>query len=299
MENLRAAALMVASMLFFAIEDMFVKWLSGDLSVGLILAILGLGGGLVFATTAKARGDQIISRALLTRPVILRNIGEMMGTMGFVMAIALTPLASATAILQAIPLAVTLGAALFMGASVGWRRWLAIVVGFLGVLLVIRPGFDAFEPASLFAVQGVIGLAIRDLATRACPKDVSSMQLSAYGFLSIVPVGIAMMAISGTGTIPSAVHIGSIIGALIAGVTGYYMIVATMRIGDVAVVTPFRYTRLVFALIVGAVVFGEKPDTLTLVGAAIIVASGLYTLMREARLGHQARKMRAASLSRP
>lgn len=298
MDNLKGAALMVAAMAFFAVEDMFVKKLAGVISVGMLLALLGAGGWLVFAAIAKAQGRRLLTRDLLSRPVMLRNLGEMVGTLGFVFAIALTPISSASAILQANPLAVTLLAALFLGAPVGWRRWTAIIVGFLGVLLILRPGLDGFQPASLFAVQGVIGLAVRDVATRACPPTVSSMQLSSYGFLSIVPVGLALLVFHEPSGLPQGDAWFLMGAALVAGVVGYYMIVAAMRIGDVAVVTPFRYTRLIFALMTGYFVFDERPDTLMLVGAGIVVASGVYTLWREAQTARVARRA-AASPVRP
>ena len=179
MDNMRGAALMVLAMGFFALEDLFIKELTQALGVGMVLVLLGLGGGGIFAVIAAAQGRTLTDRALWSRPLLLRNVGEMIGTMGFVTAVALTPLTSASAILQATPLAVTLGAALFLGEQVGWRRWLAIGIGFFGVLMVIRPGLQGFEPASLFAVQGVLGLALRDLATRAAPPEASSMQISA------------------------------------------------------------------------------------------------------------------------
>src|SRR6056297_1665102 len=187
MENLRGSILMVLAMAGFALEDMFIKRLADTLPVGQIIIFLGFGGALIFGAITMAQGRGLWSRDLLSRPVLLRNFGEIVGTLGFVTAIALTPLSSASAILQATPLAVTLGAALFLGEAVGWRRWSAILVGFLGVLMVIRPGLEGFEPASLFAVQGVIGLAIRDLATRAVPRSISSMQLSTYAFATLVP----------------------------------------------------------------------------------------------------------------
>jgi len=302
MDNLKGAALMVAAMAFFAIEDMYVKKLAGVISVGMLLTLLGIGGGTVFAVIAKAQGRRLLTRELLSRPVMLRNVGEMVGTLGFVFALALTPISSASAILQANPLAVTVLAALFLGAPVGWRRWSAILVGFLGVLLILRPGLDGFQPASLFAVQGVIGLAVRDVATRACPPTVSSMQLSSYGFFAIVPVGLTLLAFHEPSALPQGGGWLLMGAALLAGVLGYYMIVAAMRIGDVAVVTPFRYTRLIFALITGYFVFGERPDMITLVGAGIVVASGIYTLWREARTAsaaRQAARRAAASPVRP
>lgn len=290
MENLRGSALMVLAMAGFALEDMFIKRLSGDLPVGQILMLLGAGGAVIFGLAALSRGHALLSRDLLSWPVMLRNLGELIGTIGFVTAIALTPLASASAILQATPLAVTLGAALFLRERVGWRRWSAIFVGFAGVLMVIRPGLSGFEPASLFAVQAVFGLAMRDLATRAVPHTVTSMQLSSYGFATIVPAGALLLWLSGGAVSPSAANWRDIAFALLLGVAAYYAIVAAMRVGEVSFVTPFRYTRLIFALVIAVLIFDEQPDALTLVGAAIIIASGLYTLLRERRLRRQARR---------
>ena len=281
MENVRAILLMIAAMAGFALEDMFIKSVAERLPAGQILIILGVGGGAIFALWARAQDHSVFTRTFVAPTVLLRNAGEAIGTMGFVLAITLTPLAEASAILQATPLAVTLGAALILGEAVGWRRWGAILVGFCGVLLIIRPGLDGFQPASLFAVQGVIGLAIRDIATRVVPKDIPTTQLSAYGFFMVVPVGFLMLAFQQPPAMPNAWESTQLGLGLIIGVVAYYAITAAMRIGDVAVVTPFRYTRLIFALIIGYFVFAETPDQTTLIGAAIIIASGLYTLYRE------------------
>lgn len=285
MENLRGSLLMTAAMLGFAIEDMFIKLLAATVPLGMVLILLGAGGAVVFAALALLRGDALFSRDLMARSVLIRNSGELIGTVGFITAIALTPLSSASAILQATPLVVTLGAALFLGEQVGWRRWSAILVGFAGVILIIRPGFDAFEPASLFAVMGVIGLALRDLATRTVPRSISSMQLSTYAFLTLVPAGMGMLAFTGDAPrLLDGLEWLLIAAALAFGVLSYYAIVAAMRMGDVAVITPFRYSRLVFALCFGVLFFGERPDMATLAGSALIVASGIYTFWREARL---------------
>ena len=291
MENMRGAILMVASMAGFAIEDMFIKKLSCDMPLGQILIYLGTGGAIIFAVLALLRGDKLLSRDLLARSVLIRNAGELVGTLGFITAIALTPLSSASAILQANPLAVTLGAALFLGESVGWRRWTAILVGFIGVLMIIRPGLDAFNPLSLFAVQGVIGLAVRDLATRTVPKTISSFQLSTYAFATLIPAGAMLLWLNDTAMIaPNAAHVVNMSAALGLGVLAYYAIVAAMRMGDVSFITPFRYSRLIFALIIGVVFFNERPDLMTLLGSALIVASALYTLAREARLNRAKRR---------
>lgn len=282
MGNLRGATLMVLAMLGFAVEDMFIKMIADALPVGQILLLLGLGGAAVFGTACIYQGSRPFARSMLNAAVILRGLGEIFGTICFITAIALTPLSSASAILQATPLAVTLGAALFLGEAVGWRRWSAICVGFCGVLMIIRPGMEGFTPLSLFAVGGVIGLTIRDLATRRTPSSVTTMQLSFLGFVVLIPAGYILMLAAGT---PFAVidqQTGLyVVCALSIGVFAYYAIVAAMRVGEVSFVTPFRYSRMVFALIIGVAIFDESPDAPTLIGAAIIITSGLYTLFRE------------------
>lgn len=286
-ENLRGITLMVAAMLGFALEDMMIKAMADRLPTWEILVILGLGGGSVFALTAKLRGEVFWSRDLLSGPVIQRNLGELIGTLGFVSAIALIPLATASAILQATPLVVTMGAALFLGAQVGWRRWSAIVVGLFGVLLILRPGLDGFDANALFAVMAVLGLSLRDLATRTVDRSISTARLSAYAFYTLVPVGLIWGSFGPPPVLPNIANLGHIIGAMAFGVTGYYAIVGAMRIGDVAVVTPFRYVRLVFAILIAMAVFGEYPDALTLIGGSIVIASGVYTFLRERRLARR------------
>ena len=283
-DNLRGAVLMALAMAGFAVEDMFIKLLADALPVGQILVLLGLGGALAFGVIAHRNGQAVLSPALLTRALLLRNTAELIGTIGFVLGFVLGSLATASAILQAAPLFVTLGAVLFLGEKVGWRRWSAIAVGFFGVLLIVRPGLSAFEPASLFALIGVIGLAGRDLATRVIPRTVSSTQISSWAFAMLVPAGLFLMAaMQEPPVLPDLLQAATLGAALGVGVLAYYAIVASMRVGELSFVTPFRYTRMLFALIVAMLVFGERPDALTLIGAAIIVAAGLFTLWRETR----------------
>lgn len=289
MDNLRGAVLMVLAMAGFAIEDMFIKLLADAVSVGQILTMLGTGGSLAFGAIVIAKGEALFSRNMLSFPILFRGLGDLFGALAFVSAIVLTPISSASAILQATPLAVTLGAAVFLGEPVGWRRWTAIIVGLIGVLLIIRPGLDSFEVLSLLAVFAVFALALRDLATRRTPKEITTMQLSFLGFVVIIPAGGVLMVFNGSTFVAlSGTEWIYITAALSIGLCAYYAIVAAMRIGDVGFVTPFRYVRLVIALIIGVAVFGESPDALTLIGAAIIVASGIYTILRE-------RKMRRSS----
>ena len=285
MDNLRGAIIMVFSMLGFAFEDRFIKLMGDDIPIGQILFLLGLGGAICFGLVVRIKAQPLLERSMLTRPIMLRALGEIVGTLGFVSAIVLTPISSASAILQATPLAVTLGAALFLGDPVGWRRWSAILVGLFGVLLIIRPGMESFEALSLLAVVGVIGLSMRDLATRRVPKHTSSFQLSFLAFLALVPTGVLHMFATDTFFVPMTVlQCVYMVSALTIGMIAYYGIVAAMRVGEISFVTPFRYSRLLFAIVIGIMVFGERPDLLTYVGAAIIVASGMYTVWRERKV---------------
>lgn len=279
--NLRGILLMVVAMCGFAIEDMFVKWAASDLPTGQILLMLGVLGTPVFALMARAEGARLISRDFFHPAILWRNFGEMAGTFGFITALALTPLTTATAIFQASPLVVTMGAALFLGETVGWRRWTAIGVGFVGVLIIIRPGLDGFQLASLWSVLAVIGLSLRDIATRRIPSHIGTAQVAAWGFVAVALLGAMMLAVTGGAHLPSMAQAGYIAGALAFGVGAYWAVTQAMRLGEVSVITPFRYTRLVAALIIGITVFGERPDLLTLFGAALIIGSGLYTFARE------------------
>lgn len=284
MENIRGILWMIAAMAGFALEDSFVKLAAGSLPLGPVVTVFGLGGFLFFAALTLARGQPLVTADTLSRAVLLRAVFEVIGRTGYFLGITLTPLSNASSILQASPLFVTLGAALVFGEHVGWRRWIAILAGFIGVLIVLRPGLEGFTAASLFTLVGTLGFAARDLGTRAAPKSLSNLQLAVYGFAVLIPTGLVLSLFTGPVAMPDARGAAFVALAIVCGIAGYYSITAAMRLGEVGVVTPFRYTRLLFALILGFAVFGERPDALTLVGGAIIVASGLYTILREARL---------------
>lgn len=271
---------MVAAMALFAVEDMFLKIAAADLPVGMVIFVAGAFGAPVFVLMARTEGKRTFTRAALHPAALARNGGEMAATFAYINALAVVPLSTVSAVLQALPLAVTLGAALFLRETVGWRRWLAIAVGFGGVMVVIRPGFDGFRPEALWVLVTVAGLALRDLATRAIPRDCSSAQVSAWGLLSVALLGLLMM-IPGGAVIPEPVQAATLFGAVIFGTVGYWLVVSASRTGEVAVVAPFRYTRLVFAIAIGWGVFAETPDAPMLLGAAMIIGSGLYALARE------------------
>ena len=280
-DNLRGIVFMLVSMALFALEDMFLKWAAAGLPVGQIIFVSGAFGLAVFAAMARREGQKIWSRDALHPAVLARGLGEMVGTYAYITALATVPLSTVSAVLQAMPLAMTMAAALFMQEKVGWRRWSAIAVGFAGVLLVIRPGLDGFHPEALWVLITVAGLTLRDLMARKIPPERSTAQVSAWGLMAVTLLGGLMMAGSGEVSMPTAWDAWVLLGALVFGTAGYWAIIGATRTGEVSVVAPFRYVRLVFAVLIGAFVFAEWPDVITLTGSTLIVASGLYSFARE------------------
>ena len=279
--NLRGIILMLVAMAFFAVEDMFVRLAAVDLPIGEIIFASGAAGHLIFALMAGRRGERIWVKDAFHPAVITRNIGEMIGTFAYVTALSKVPLHTLSAVLQALPLAVTLGAALYFRERVGWQSWTAIAAGFFGVLLVIQPGMTGFQPQALWVLVAVAALALRDLASRAIPHRHSNAQVSAWGLAAVTALGAAMMVAHGTVQLPNPWQSATLIGAIGFGTVGYWAVTAASRTGEVAAVAPFRYIRLVFAICIGMSVFQEFPDRITLLGAAIIILSGLYSIGRE------------------
>ncbi|WP_158967557.1 DMT family transporter [Chachezhania sediminis] len=291
MDNLRGAVLMTLSMLGFAIEDMFIKLLAVDLPAWMIIGTLGVVGGPVFAIFVVLNRQPLFSRDFLDPKVLLRCACEMLATMCMIIAITRASLVLVSAIIQATPLLVTMGAAIFLKEQVGWRRWSAIIAGLLGVLIVLRPGLEGFDANALFAVVGVVFMAGRDLVTRVITARTSSYQLSMLAFPSLIPAAIAVALVGGEPYVaPQGIHVLPAIGMLASAYLAYYMIVMAMRLGEVSFVTGFRYSRMLFALIIGVAVFAERPDEATLFGAALIVASGIYTVWRERVVRRRARR---------
>ena len=220
-----------------------------------------------------------------------------MGAVCLVTALAVGDLAVTSAILQVLPLTLVLGAALFLGEKVGWRRWLSVAVGFAGVLLILRPGTAAFQPAMLWAVAGVAGLTLRDLATRHAFRRWRRINCRPRPMARDIPAGVVLGMLAGPAPVmPGPIEVVLLAGTVVFGVVGYATLVAASRLGEASVVAPFRYTRLAFALVVAAVIFGERPDAATLAGAALIALAGGYAMWREAGLR---RRRPVDSLVRP
>ena len=283
--NRRGAAFMCLAMAGFAVEDVFLKMAARSLPIGQVLIVFGGFGVIVFSAWAILSGEPPVSRAMLHRTMILRSLSEIVGRLFYMLAIALTPLSTASAIMQATPLVVMVGAVLAFDEMIGPRRWLAVAVGLAGVLMILRPGTAGFGPLSLLAVIGMLGFAGRDLATRAAPLALSVRQLGVLGFIMLMVAGLIALPFGPGPVMPDAATWLGLAAATAAGVAGYTSLTIAMRTGEVGAVTPFRYTRLVFAMIAGIMLFGERPDRWTLIGSALIIVAGIAALRLGGRAG--------------
>lgn len=272
---------MVAAMLCFSVEDALYKKATASVSPGLALALFGLGGTVLYILLAFRAGEAAITPVMFQRPLMIRSGFELAARLFFALALAFTPLSTTSAILQASPLVVTLGAALFLGEAIGARRWSAMAVGFLGVVLILRPSPEAFRLDAMLAVIAMVCFSARDLATRAAPPAVSRWQLGTSGYAAVCAAGIVIMLVRGEAIVlPSGISLLVLAATAVVGVTAYTLLTQAMRTGEIAVVAPFRYTRLLAALAIAMVFFGERLDLWMLAGAVLIVGSGIYTLLR-------------------
>ncbi len=288
--NLTGALYMTLSMASFSLNDAVVKlitetvplfqfvFIRGVITTVLIAGIAVIFGGLSFKIPKADRGK-----------VALRTAFEMGAMVAFLTALVNMPIANATAILSALPLAITLGAAVFFGESLGWRRISAIAVGAVGVLLIIQPGLEGFNAFSLSALAAVAMVTGRDLVTRAFSEDVPSMGVAVITAGAVSLFG-AVLSVNETWVGLGGYELVLLALASVLIIGGYVFSILVMRVGEVGAVAPFRYTSLVFALILGLVVFNEWPNGLALAGAGLVVATGLYTLFRERALARRAAK---------
>ncbi len=282
-DNTRGALLMMASMASFTFGDACVKLLGGTMPLSQILVIRGvIATGFILALALWLGKMQLRLAPRDRLLVALRSACEVIAAYFFLTALVHMPLANVTVLLQMLPLTVTLGSALFFAEAVGWRRWAAIAVGFLGMLLIVRPGTEGFDAWTLYALVAVAFVTVRDLATRQMSSAVPSLTVTVWSsaavlcFAALWSIGQPWVPVTGQATLVLA-------GAALFIIFAYTFSVMVMRVGEVSFVAPFRYTSLVWALLLGWFVFGDWPVPLTLLGAGLIAATGVFTLWREGR----------------
>jgi drug/metabolite transporter (DMT)-like permease len=287
-ENLRGIAFMMTAMAAFTVSDACVKHLATVLPLFQVITLRGILTLVLMVAIARMSGGLQLGAVWRVRRLVgMRALAEVGSTVTFFAALLHLPFATLSAILQSLPLAITLCAALFLGEKVGWRRMGAILVGFVGVIVIIRPGAESFNTWSLMALLSVAIVVVRDLASRRLPPDVPSVTVALIGAMGVTVLSAVLSAATPWQPIPLRE------GALIllasgAVVVGYIFIVRVMRVGEVGVTVPFRYTSLIWAALIGWLFFAEVPDLWTVAGGVLVVGSGLFTLARERRLARLA-----------
>lgn len=288
-ENGRGIGAMLVASAGFILNDSMVKLVSEDLPIGQILFMRGFFACLLIGTVAWATGALINPKVLFHRAVLLRASAETFASAFYLAALAHLPLANATSILQALPLIIVAASALVLGENVGRRRWSAVLVGFAGVLLIVRPGFAGFSLWSVCAIVGVSFMAVRDLATRAIPAEVKTFAAAFASVLMMTCLLGPAMAPFETWIVPDARLLALIAGAAGFLLVGFVFTIISVRSGDMSVIAPFRYSIVVWAILLGFLVWGDVPDWQTVAGSALLIATGTYAFLRERALARRGR----------
>ncbi len=289
-DNTRGIIFMVLAMAMMLTSDTVVKALSDEMPLFQIIFIRHL------LMTAGLAALAVRDGALQVRPtgrekrlLGLRTLGECGAICFYMFALSMMPIGTATAIFQLQPLGVTLAAAIFLAQPIGPRRLVAIAIGFSGVLLIARPGSDAFGPGATFVLAAVSSVCLRDICTRLLGASLPATLMAALGSAALLVLSFAVMLVRGDWVAVSLPQFGLILAGASFLLVGYTAIVLAMRFGDVAVISPFRYISLVFGILYGFLFFGEIPEPAMLAGALIIVSTGIYTFLRE-RMAHKRRQ---------
>lgn len=278
--NLRGMILMIVAMGVFVLNDTFTKTVSDVLPTGQIIAIRGIIATLIMLPIVVATSGLGRVVRSYSRPILVRNVSEVIAVILFLSALFRLPLANVTAILQTLPLAMTAAAAVFLSERVGWRRWMAAGVGLVGILFIIRPGTDDFSWWYLSALASVVFITARDLATRMISAETPTVVVT---FLTAAVVTIAgcLLGLTETWVWPDFSAFARLAAAAVLVLVGYVLLIESWRGVEVSAVAPFRYSVVLWALLFGYLMLGEIPSGWTVFGSAIVVGAGMYTFHRE------------------
>ena len=280
-KNSKGIILMIISMASFAVGDTFVKISGTFLSPAQIMFFLIAGGLIIFAIIAKFKGENLLDSRAFSPVLLIRYLAEMIGLVAMIMGLTKIPLSVVGTVTQASPILVAAGAVLFFKENVSWRRWSSIVMGFIGVVLVIQPGSQNLDYAVIWAVVALVAFSIRDLVTRLTPPDIPSASIATFTMIAAFPFTAGWVFLGGEKFFPPEIDWVVVASMIILGSFGYLLLITSLRLGELSAIMPFRYSRIVFLLILGILVFGERPTASMLVGTALILTSGVYIMWRE------------------
>ncbi len=280
-KNSKGIFLMIISMASFAVGDTFVKISGAFLSPAQIMFFLIAGGLIIFAIIAKFKGENLLDSRAFSPVLLIRYLAEMIGLLAMIMGLTKIPLSVVGTVTQASPILVAAAAVLFFKEIVSWRRWSSIVIGFIGVVLVIQPGSQNLDYAVIWAVVALVAFSIRDLVTRLTPPDIPSASIATFTMIAAFPFTAGWVFFGGEKFFPPGIDWAVVSSMIILGSFGYLLLITSLRLGELSAIMPFRYSRIVFLLILGVLVFGERPTASMLVGTALILTSGVYIMWRE------------------
>ena len=281
--NLLAIAAVIVAGFCLICGDAFLRGPSRELPLGELITGRSIVACACLAFAAWWQGVLTWHRGLNSLAMAVRILGEIGAALFFIAAILRMPFANAAAILQFIPLVTTVAAAWLFAERVGWQRWSAGAVGLVGVVMVLQPGTAGFTWWSLLAVAAMLCMSLRDLATTRIDRSVPTLMIGAVSAGGAAVGGLALLPLA-PWAIPSAEAAGLVAAGGVFVAAGFYCVVQAMRLGEVSAVAPFRYGTVLWALLIGIVVWGEVPNLLAVFGIVIVIAPGLAMLARERRL---------------
>ena len=282
--NRRGMAAMTGATSAFAINDAAMKYLVEDMAVSEAVILRGV-IAVVAAYVILWQARQLsFLPAMWTRPVLIRALFEAAVVVTYMQALRLMPLGLATAILQATPLMITAFAAFSGKETVGFARWMAVLVGFVGVLFIVQPDSSGISWAMGLAILTAFFVAVRDLSNRLVPRHVPTFLIVlAASIANIVGAGLYGLAAQESWRMPSLFEVGLIVGAALFVLAATFLMTLSFRDTEVSAVSPFRYVGVPVALIIGVIIWGEAPDVLASIGIILVIGAGIFAMRDEAR----------------
>jgi drug/metabolite transporter (DMT)-like permease len=281
--NLKGIAAMIVATAVFTCGDASMKLVSGSLPTGESVFVRGVCSTIVVTVAAFWSSSILSLRRAFVGVMGWRCAGDVGGALFFQAALARMPFADIMGILQMTPLSLTAASALVLGERVGWRRWTAVAIGFAGSLLVIKPASSAFNAWAILAVLAVLSGTLRDISTRQLDATLSPLVIMMLSQVAVTLAGLACASFE-TWAMPNLDQLLHLAFASIFSMIGHLCIIYSLRSGEISAIAPFRYAGMVWAILLGLLIWNQLPDALSFVGIFILSSAGLYTFYREQQL---------------